>query len=167
MLQQDTFKQLFQKHYAHLRNFIYYKSGDRDLAEDIVQEAYVKVWDRREEIHPETAKTYLYTTANNMMLNHIKHGKVVLNFTSQYKSEYEHAHAEAPDFTLQMKEFDAQLQAAVNEIPEKSREVFLMNRIDGLTYQEISERLSLSVKAVEKRMSKALEVLREQIAYKI
>lgn len=156
------FKNLFDKHYNSIKSFIFYKIGDIDLAEDIAQETFVKFWESKEKVIPETAKTYLYTIANNLMLNHIKHGKVVLQFEQkQYKKDGE---VETnPEYKMELEEFQKTLDKTINMIPEKSRTVFLMNRIDGLTYNEISERLNVSVKAIEKRMSKALGILRKEL----
>ncbi len=66
-----------------------------------------------------------------------------------------------------MKEFDKKLQHALSELPEKSRTIFLMHRVDGLTYREIAESFEVSVKAIEKQMSKALSLLNEKLDKKI
>jgi len=79
----------------------------------------------------------------------------------------EHTEKESPEFVLEMKEFDNKLQAAIADLPDKSRVVFLMNRIDGITYREIAENLGVSVKAVEKQMSRALRILREKLGDKL
>ncbi|MEH0158030.1 RNA polymerase sigma-70 factor [Limibacter armeniacum] len=163
-LELDNFKQLFDQYYESIRNFAYYKVGDIDVAEDLTQEAFIKVWEKREDIKQETVKTLLYTITGNLAINHLKHGSVVFNFVSNYQGNDS---SNGPDFEMEMQEFDQRLKKAIGDIPEKSREVFLMNRIEGLTYNEVAERLEISVKAVEKRMRKALELLRERIDYKI
>lgn len=160
----DKFKQIFDTYYESIRNFTYYKIGDMDVAEDLAQEAFLKLWEKRDEVKEKTVKTLLYTIANNLAINHLKHGNVVFNFAVNYQGRDSY---ESPDFELEMKEFDQKLQQAIGSIPEKSREVFLMNRIEGLTYNDIAERLEISVKTVEKRMRKALDLLRSSIKYKI
>jgi RNA polymerase sigma-70 factor (ECF subfamily) len=72
-----------------------------------------------------------------------------------------------PEYLLEMQEFDQKLQAVLEKIPEGAREVFLMNRVDGLKYREIADYLGLSMKAIEKRMSKALAILRKEIKRKV
>jgi RNA polymerase sigma-70 factor (family 1) len=160
----DDFKKIFDHYYDGLRNFVYYKTGDADLAEDIVQEVFLKVWNIRRQVVPETVKSFLYTIAENITRNHYRHQQVVYNFANRYDVENT---ADEADHEIRREEFHRHLQKTLTEIPEKSRIVFLMNRIDGLTYAEIAERLNLSVKAIEKRMSEAIAIIREKIKYKI
>ncbi|HAA22168.1 MAG TPA: RNA polymerase subunit sigma-70 [Cytophagales bacterium] len=161
------FKGVFDQYYEPLRNFVYYKTGDIDVAEDLVQEVMVKLWEKRASVKLETVKSYLYTMANNLMINRFKHQQVVYQFQAEAVHAMKDASAETPEFTLEMAEFDAHLQRVLASIPEPNRIVFLMNRLDKLTYREIAERLELSVKAVEKRMEKALSIVREQIKHSI
>ncbi len=158
------FRNLFDTYYESLRSFAYFKVGDAALAEDIVQEAYIKVWAMRDDIRNETVKALLYKITGNLALNQLKHRKVVYNFENSYD---QNMHSEAADSELLTEEFSKQLQGVIASIPEKARIVFLLNRIDGLTYDEIAERLDLSVKAIEKRMSEALKIVRTKISYKL
>ena len=158
------FKALFDQYYTPIKNFVYYKCGDIDMAEDITQDAFMKLWEKREEIKEETVKSYLYKIANNMFLNKVRHDKVVLGFVEKQTDQI---NEQSPEYALEEKEFKAKLEEVIAGMTEKQREVFLMNRIDDLTYKEIAERLDLSVKAVEKRMHGALNYLKEKIHHKI
>lgn len=155
-----VFEDVYNTHAKTLHNFMYYKCGDQDLAEDFVQEAYVKLWKNCAKVLFEKAKSYLFTVANNLFLNDYEHKKVVLRH--QQEGAIHHTN-ESPEFLLEEKEFMIKLQTAIADLPEKQREVFLLNRIDKKKYREIGELLGISVKAVEKRMSLALKTLREQI----
>lgn len=73
---------------------------------------------------------------------------------------------ETPEFEMEIKEFDRKLQRVLSELNDNNRTVFLMNRIDQMTYNEIAASLNISVKAVEKRMKKALEHVRKEIEQK-
>ena len=157
------FKEYFDKYFDNIRSYLYYKSSDIELSEDISQEVFLKLWENIDKIKPDTVKSYLYTIAGNLFKNHYNRKKVEFKFTSNLSESF----AESPEFLLEFKEFDKLLQSALAKIPEKSRTVFLMSRIDKLTYKEIAERLKLSVKAVEKRMKKALEILHEIIDFKV
>jgi RNA polymerase sigma-70 factor (ECF subfamily) len=163
-INQIEFDQIFGKWYDPIRNFLYYKTGDVQIAEDLAQDVFLRLWEKRDDVKLETVKSLLYTIANNLFLNSVSHQKVVLNFASNFIAE---GSAESPDFELEMKEFDNRLQKAISSLDEKQRTVFLMNRIDGLTYNQIAEAIGLTVKAVEKRMEKALATLRKQIDNKI
>jgi len=160
----NTYKDLFELHSKSLRNFIYYKCGDIQQAEDIVQDAFVKLWDNCSKIVFEKAKSFLYTVARNNFLNEVAHKKIVLQHQSNYKKDRTN---ESPEFLLEEKQFLERLQAVIADLPEKQREVFLLSRIDKKKYAEIAEMLDISVKAVEKRMSQALIILREKIGNNI
>jgi RNA polymerase sigma-70 factor (ECF subfamily) len=160
----DDFRSLFDQYYQGLKSFIYYKIGDIEAAEDIVQEVFLKLWDKRESIEMKTVKSFLFTIANNMSINHLKHRTIVFNFA---RNEIPRNSAETPQFALELKEFQAKLEKILADMPENSRVVFLMNRIEKLTYNEIAERLGLSVKAIEKRMSSALSFLRDKLEHPI
>lgn len=151
------FKTIFDTWYHPIKNFVYYKSGDVEMAEDIVQETFFTLWEKRDSINTETVKSFLYTVANNKFINKHHHKKIVFDFQQTHT---ENNKPETPDFQLEMKEFDNKLQTALAGLSEKNRVVFLMNRIDDMTYKEIANSLNISIKAVEKRMKKALEHLR-------
>lgn len=163
-INQIEFDQIFLDWYYPVRNFIYYKTGDMQEAEDITQDTFLKIWEKKDSIKKETVRPLLYTIANNLFLNKIEHSKVNLKFISETTDQ---GFSSSPDFEMELKEFDSRLQAAISELDEKNRTVFLMNRIDELTYSDIAKNLDLSVKAVEKRMSKALSFLRTKLEVKI
>ncbi len=104
--------------------------------------------------------------ANNLMLNYFDHQKVVRKHEENeiIKKQVE---IETPIFKIEEKEFEVTFNQVLKKMPEGSKEVFLMNRIDGLKYLEISERLAISVKAVEKRMGIAIKIIKEAIGRKI
>ena len=154
---EKTYQNLFLTLSERLRNYLYYHCGDIQLAEDLTQEAFLRLWERCRKVPPEKAKAFLYRVGFNLMLDGAKHQKVVLKFRKQYS---EKRTVESPEFEYQTKEFEARLWEAITSMPEKSRVVFLMNRIEGLTYKEIAELLDIGVKAVEKRMKGALEGIR-------
>ena len=156
--EEEIFTHLFSSHAESLINFIYYKSGNYSGAEDIMQDAYVKLWKECAKVGIEKAKSFLFTVANNTFLNQVKHQKVVLKFE---KLNHKETTQESPQFVLEEVEFKATLERAIADLPENQRVVFLLNRIDKMKYREIAEHLNLSVKAIEKRMQKALLQLRK------
>lgn len=155
-----AFKKAFQDHARQVRNFIYYKSGNLPQSEDIMQEAFLRLWKARETVDPGKVKSFLFSIANNLFLDAVRHQKVKLKHQQAPKREVD---GESPQHILEQKEFQQQLENAINALPEGQREVFLLNRIDKLTYAEIAERLGVSVKAVEKRMGKALAKMRKLV----
>jgi RNA polymerase sigma factor, sigma-70 family len=134
-----------------------------DHAEDLVQEVFVILWEKRGTIKSENLKSYLYTIANNLYIDHYRHK----NFNLNLKYDNTGNTSESPEYLLEQKEFDAKLQTAIASLSDKERTVFLMNRIDELTFKEIAESLEISVKTIEKRMHNAVEKLFKKINYKL
>ena len=155
-----VFEFVFNSQSEALRNFIYYKCGDIKQAEDIVQDTFIKLWKNCAKVIFEKAKSYIFTIANNAFLNEVAHKKVVLNYQ---KSITNRSTNETPEFLLEEQEFAEKLKAAIADLPDKQREVFLLSRIDKKKYSEIADIIGISVKAVEKRMSNALITLRKKI----
>jgi RNA polymerase sigma-70 factor (ECF subfamily) len=157
------FSNFFKSHVKALRNFMYYKFGNAEQAEDVTQEAFIKLWENCEKVPLDKAKSYLYTIANNTTLNQIAHQKVVLEFAKVAPKQDKTF--ESPDFHMEENEFKVKLQKAIANLTEGQRTCFLMHRIDGKKYSEIADALGISVKAVEKRMHLALLELRKEIDY--
>ena len=155
---EPTFQELFFAHASHVRNFLCYKGANASEAEDLTQEAFLRLWRDCAKVPFEKAKGFLFAVAVNLFLDEKKHEQVVIRFQRQATEEVE---TETPHFQLETRELHDRLERAIAQLPENQRIVFLMNRMDKLTYAEIAEHLGLSVKAVEKRMSKALVELRQ------
>lgn len=161
--EESLFSSLFKKHVKVLRNYLLYKFGDSEKANDVAQEAFIKLWENCADVPQEKAKSYLYTVANNAALNKIAHKKVVLAYA---KNASPKGHTfENPEFLLEEEEFKAKLQDAIGRLSEGQRTAFLLHRIDGKKYHEIAEMLDISVKAVEKRISGALVSLRKEVEF--
>ncbi|WP_268223447.1 RNA polymerase sigma factor [Sinomicrobium oceani] len=157
---EKTYISLYNTYAKKLNNFVYYKCGDSKEAEDIVQESFVRLWKNCDNVPLEKARSFLFTVANNLFLNIVAHRKVVLHYAREKPVGIDE---ESPQFVLEEKEYMDKLQTAISNLSEAQRTAFLMNRIDGLKYTEIAEALGISVKAVEKRIHKALVSLRNEI----
>ena len=155
-----VFEQMFREHAAHVRNFIYSKCGNPDQADDLVQDAFVKLWNNCAKVPVFKVKSFLFKVVKNAFFNELDRQKVALKYS---KSKGETVNLEDPSFLLREKEFQSELDRAINKLSEKDREVFLLNRIEKLKYKEIAELLEISVKTVEKRMHSALLLLRSEI----
>ncbi|MBT8394335.1 MAG: sigma-70 family RNA polymerase sigma factor [Bacteroidia bacterium] len=157
---ETLFSKVFTKYAEDLHNFLYYKFGDRLNPRDKVQEAFIKLWENCGKVSPEKAKSYLYTVANNLMLNEAAHQKVVLKY-QQHKPK-EHTN-ESPEFLMQETEYMQKLQTAISNLTEAERVAFLLNRVEGKRHKEIADLLDIGTKAVEKRIYSALKKLRKEI----
>lgn len=158
--EENLFSSIFMKYSKSLHDFLYYKYGEQLHPQDKVQEAFIKLWDHCKDVSVEKAKSFLFTVANNSVLNDIKHEKVVLNFQKNKPKDYTN---ESPEFLMEEKEYMFKYQKALLNLTEGQREVFLLNRIEGKRHKEIAELLDISAKAVEKRLYGALKKLRREI----
>lgn len=156
-----AFRKLFDIFNRPIHRFVSYKLADSDVAEDITQEVFVKLWENRADVQPERSiKSYLYTIANNLTLNHIRHSKIVRKYQENTRSISEHLSESSPEQLLEQVEFDEAVLSAINHLPEKSRIVFQLSRMENLSYKEIAARLDISVKTVESHIGKSLKLLR-------
>ena len=158
--EEQLFSSIFNKYAKDLHDFLYYKFGELLNPKDKVQEAFIKLWENCGKVSPDKAKSFVFTTANNLMLNEVAHQKVVLKYAQTKPKHYTN---ENPEFLMQENEYNKKLQNAIANLTEAQREVFLMNRIEGKKFKEIASLLDISTKAVEKRIYGALDKLRKEI----
>jgi len=156
----EWFKGVFDDNYDYVRNYLYYLSGDITLSEDLVQDVFLQLWEKLDDVRTETVRSLLFIIARNSFLKVRRRQKYDLKFRSTY---FEYVENKSPEYLMELEEFDKKLQAVISKIPEKSRIVFLLNRIDDMTYREIAQNLGITVKAVEKNMSRALSIIKKEL----
>lgn len=157
--EENNFRELFTQLATPLRNFLYYKCMDLDRAEDLMQEALVRLWENCAKVEFGKAKSFLYTVGQRLLIDQVRRQKTEWAFVERQSDRTDND----PAFELLHDEFGRRLQDAITALPDTQREAFLMNRIDQLSYAEIADRLGISVKAVEKRMHLALLFLKEKV----
>jgi len=159
-LDRETFERLFRREFKGLVLFAIQYVKDYEAAREIVQEAFISLWERKEQINPaKQVKSYLSTTVRNRSLNYLRDHKKFDSRLLTMENLYPLASYQQADHLVE-RELRDRINLAINELPEKCREVFLLNRNDHLKYQEIADKLRISVKTVETQMSKALQHLR-------
>jgi RNA polymerase sigma-70 factor (ECF subfamily) len=158
------FKEIFDEHHNYIRNYLYYLSGDAALSDDLVQDTFLKLWEIREKVKKESVLPFLFTIARHLYFKNHRRKAVHLKFYSNWEEPTKEVSAE---FMLEMKEFDHKLQRAISNLPEKTRTAFLMSRMEDKSYAQIADSFGLSIKAIEKHISKAKKILREQLGHNI
>ena len=156
------FKSCFDELFDAVRNYIFYRCNDAELATDIAQEAFVKIWEKNFDYHPQKTKSLVYKIANELWISQYR--KSISAKKYQLALSYDDLKADN-EHNLEYQELKENYEATLSMLPLNQREVFLMSRMEELTYKEIAERLDISVKAVEKRMSLALKELRKALTY--
>ena len=158
--EEQQYASLYSQHVGGVRNFLYYKCGDLDQAEDLAQEAFIRLWQHCAKVAMDTAKGFLFTTANRLFLNLVSHQKVVLRFE---KENAANSQVPSPAFEMEEQEFKERLEAAISDLPDRQRQIFLLNRIDKMSYKEIADAMEISVKGVEKSLGKVMKKLRTSV----
>lgn len=161
--QTPAFEMLFKTYYKPLCRYANTYLKDPDGAEEIVQGAFIGLWEKRKAITIETSlKSYLYRAVRNSCLNELKHEQVKQRHLAS-ESLKEEAQSEPADHLAIHVELEEKIRAAIQTLPEQCRLIFTMSRFEELKYQEIADQLNLSVKTVENQMGKALKLMRAQL----
>ncbi len=157
-----AFKVLFQKYYSAMCLFARQYLKDHEMAEEAVQDMFVRIWEKKQSLHIETSvKNYLFRAVRNHCLNQIQHEKI----KSQYASRVQDSAVQDIDpdqFYIEVNLLE-RIEKSINSLPPKRQEIFRMSREQGLKYKEIAENLNISVKTVEAQMGLALKILREEL----
>lgn len=161
MLSKTVFKQLFDKYFDTIRSFIFYRCGDADTALDMAQDVFMKIWEKREQLNSTDLKPLLYKMANDMVISNYRKSSTRMDY--EKSMTLQNSSPLSPEEELNFEELASTYANALRKMPETQRVVFLMSRNEELKYQEIAESLDLSIKAVEKRMSAALQLLRNEL----
>lgn len=160
---EGAFDTVFRTHYSHLVRMAESVVRERSLAEELAQDVMLELWRRRESLRLEQGfRAYLIRATRNRALNHIRHQQVVSR-EAAVAALHPRSAPSAEDKLLGV-ELEKVVRQAIEELPEKNREVFQLSREHGLKYTEIATALDISVKTVEKRMGQALAELRKRLA---
>jgi len=155
-----VFETLFRKLYEPLCQYAYSLLNDQDEAEDIVQKTFCKLWDQREKLEIHTSiKSYLYRMVHNASLNRIKQLKIQSEHHEQI-AENSVDSGNNVEYIVGFKELKRQIDFAIAALPERCRQVFLLSRMQNLSYIEIAKELNISHNTVETQIVKALKTLR-------
>lgn len=166
-LDKERFKEVFKKYYNPLCNFAATIVNDHKVAQDVVQDVFTKLWDKRETLSIDSnEKSYLFQAVKNRSFEILRKNKKDAELSkadfNEAFNQNEYVEEQANKFML--KEF---LYNSIRQLPPKCQEIFVLNKINGLTYVEIAEDLEISVKTVENQIGKAYRKLRELMGSKL
>ena len=156
----QQFQETYEQWFDPIRSYLYYRSGNEDLATDLCQEVFLRLWAKRNGIRLAQVKSLLYKMASDQYVDHLRKRRVRKHYLGSLKLRWQHP---AIEMELQAKELKDRYESVLARLPEHQRITFLMSRIEGLSYREIADRLGLSVKAIEKRMGLALSILKKEL----
>lgn len=165
VLDEKAFEQIFKTHFNPLCLFARKYIRDTDVCKEIVHNIFVNIWEKRAGIDlQKNIKSYLFSSVYTRCMNHIRDHKKFDGNASEHLEVMERATDYDTEQKIGEAELENRIQTAIQTLPEKCREVFCMNRIEGLKYKEIAEKLGISIKTVENQVSKALKVMRENLS---
>jgi RNA polymerase sigma-70 factor (family 1) len=164
----DCFEYLYFKYYSELCRYALYMLKVKTEAEEIVQETFIKFWERRTEITIESSiKSYLFKSVHNQCLNYFDRCKVREKYSSNYLLENRDmvspVSSDYPIANLLNQELDGLINKAISELPVQCREVFIKIRHEEMSYSETAELLGISVNTVKTQLQRALSKLRESL----
>ena len=159
------FEKLFRTYYNELCSYAFHFTKDLDDAEEIVQNIFVKFWEKKDTINIKTSKkSYLYSSVKNRCLNLKKHIEVREEYKEFNKREIElEENLPENDEDENKTEKIQKIRKVIDAMPKKRKKVFLLSRYDNLKYKEIAKKLNISIKTVENHMGQALKYLREEL----
>lgn len=158
----EAFRRLFEKYQPILFRNVLHNLRDPDAAHDIVQETFIRVWQHRASLRPtESFLAYIFRISRNLVLDAAKHREVRRKFENEIPQTT--LSEDNPDSATELGMLEEKLAWAVENLPAKCREIFLLSRMEGMTNVEISKRLALSEKTVENQITRALKVLRRRL----
>lgn len=158
-----VFEQVFKEHFKNLHAYACSILKDEDEAEEMVQNVFYKLWEKKEKISElQSVPAYLYRAVHNECMNYVKHEKVKMAYEA-HAVHHGSISGQATD-TATARELEQRIGDALASLPEQCRTIFQMSRFEELKYREIADKLGLSVKTVENQMGKALKILRTKLA---
>jgi RNA polymerase sigma-70 factor (ECF subfamily) len=159
IIDESALKEVFETYFDEVCTFLNYYTHNKQLIEDIIQDIFIRLWEERETINIFFIKTYLYSSARNRILNHLRNElnrSVLLEEWANREIE-----KQSTEDCVNMEEFSLIYRQAVNELPEKCREIYTLSREYNKTYKEIAESKNLSIKTIEAQMSIAIKKIKE------
>ena len=162
--QNEAFRFLFQKYYSRLLGYAIRFVQEREIAEDIIQEVFISFWEKRHLLKSISLSSLLFCMVRNASINYLKQKVLVEKYPIEF---IENIDGEEKLYTLDFalsadeetlyEELKKRIQEALSILPERSREIFLLSRFNGLKNKEIASKLDISTTAVEKHISKSLK----------
>ncbi|WP_162910829.1 RNA polymerase sigma-70 factor [Hymenobacter oligotrophus] len=155
-------QELFRAFYRPLGNVVYRVVQDRAVAEDLLQDVFMRIWNNRESlVISSTYKAYLYRAAMNAALRHVEQQKRQVSWDDANLAE---TGRDTTAEHLEGQEAEQLVATALEALPPQCRAVFLMSRQEGMSYQQIAEALEVAPKTVENQMGKALRIMRDKLS---
>ena len=160
---QSAFTIIFTKYYPDLVRFSYGFTRNSESAEEIVQDVFLKLWENRTSLEIQTSlKSFLLKAVQNKCIDSLRHQSITSKYASVILEHPILSENDTENYIL-YSDLETHFNQAMSKIPAQYAEAFRMSRIESHSYQEIAEKLGVSVRTVEVRITRALSLLREEL----
>ncbi|GAB3689087.1 RNA polymerase sigma-70 factor [Spirosoma flavus] len=154
-----AFREIYLRYWKKLYAIARRKIESQDAVEELLQDLFLKLWERRDKLRIEQLDAYLFTAIRYAVINHIKSTLIHEKYT-----EYAYSHlpeaSSTTDEQMELNELMAVVEKQVNDLPEKTREIFKLNRLEYQSVKQISSHLNVPERTVEYHLSQAVKTLR-------
>ena len=159
-INEGNFESVFKQYFGPLCNYVNSQIRDWESSREIVQGAFMKIWESRDSIVINTSvKSYLYSTVRNRMIDAIRYNKKL----AEYKDKVDTKQIGDDDDELNPHMIREEILAAMDRLKPKMKKIFSLSKIEGLTYSEIAVYLDISKRTVEDNVARALAILRDDL----
>lgn len=165
---EKAFEALFHRTFHRLYDFARKITKDEAVAEDILQDVFLKLWKKKDQVEGENIEAYLFRMVRNQCLDYIQLVKVVSAKTIELETDCKYEELYRIDFVrdepylLIHEELKLEIEKTIESLPARCREVFILSRVDGLKNREIAEKLQINIKNVERHLARAVKTFRER-----
>ena len=170
---EEALHSLFLVYFPRLNDFAARIISDPETSQDIAQEVFVTLWEKKNRINIQNIESFLYKMIRNKCIDHIKQMKVIDNWKMEWGEHVKFEELYHIDFIrdepyiLIQEELKTEIEKTIKELPDRCREVFLLSRVDGLKNREIAEKLNINIKNVERHISRAVRTFRAKFSEEI
>lgn len=154
-----AFKEIYNRYWMQLFNTAYYRIASKETAKELVQNLFLHIWEKRNSLAISNLESYLQTAIKNRVINYIESTLVQRKYQQHIRETFGNQSFET-EATVQYNELYLAFQKALQQLPQKTRDVFKMSRMEHLSVKEIAQHLNISEKAVEYHITSSLKALR-------
>lgn len=159
-LDKASFERIYREHWSSLYSYAFNVLRENELCEDIVQEVFMDLWRRKQDVHISDLRSYLYQSVKYQIFNHFRESRYKKQLLMKFdlmSTQYE------TDEAYEKQELKAQIRDVISQLPEQRRTIFELSRIEGLSNKEICENLNISPQTVKNQISESLKFIRKSL----
>jgi RNA polymerase sigma-70 factor (family 1) len=156
---EDAFLKIYDTYWYQVFRIAYRRLGNKEIAQELTQDLFLKLWEKRAELHPQKISNYLFVSIRNSVIDHVNAGLVADRYVDFYKAYTQHAVSSTQN-TVEFDDLSEAIEKGLLKLPVKTQEVFKLSRLDRWSSDKIARHLNLSEKTVGYHLTKSLKFMR-------